>query len=248
MTDDLFGAQRAPATEVTPEVDLSEVEAKFGNDLDALKKAKAHSDAHIKNLEREQAELRKELETRLSLEQFRDEIISSKTPSSNSGNQPEENEQVAESVSSESRRLSRDDVARLVKETINQERTVAEKNRNRALVAEGLQKAWGSNFQSRLAQRAEELGMTREQFNELASASPAGFLAMVNPTPTSQVPNVSPPAADRRPSAGNQSTQTLEHYKKMRKEDPSRYWSPQVQKQIHRLETEAAARGEAFYS
>lgn len=241
MTNDLFGTPVVPETPVTPEVDLSEVEAKFGGDLDALKKAKAHADAHIKNLEKEQAELRKELETRLSLEQFRDEILSSKTPSSNSGNHPGENEQVDEA-------FSRDDVARLVKETINQERTVAEKNHNRALVAEGLQKAWGSNFQSRLAQRAQELGMTREQFNELASSSPQGFLAMVNPTSSSQVPNVSPPAADRRPSAGNQSTQTLEHFKKMRKEDPSRYWSPQVQKQIHRLETEAARRGEAFYS
>ncbi len=228
MTQDLFGAQDAPATPVTPEVDLSEVEAKFGNDLDALKKAKAHSDAHIKNLEREQAELRKELETRLSLEQFRDEILSSKTPSSNSENHPEENEQVDESI-------SRDDVARLVKETINQERTVAEKNRNSAIVAEGLQKAWGSNFQSRLAQRAQELGMTREQFNELASSSPQGFLAMVNPTSSPSVPSLSPPASDRRASVGTQSTQTLEHYKKMRKEDPSRYWSPSVQNQIHRL-------------
>jgi hypothetical protein len=241
MTDDLFGTPAVPATPVTPEVDLSEVEAKFGNDLDALKKAKAHSDAHIKNLEREQAELRKELETRLSLEQFRDEILSSKTPSSNPDNHPGENEQVDESI-------SRDDVARLVKETINQERSQAEKNRNRALVAEGLQKAWGSNFQQKLAQRAQELGMTREQFNELASSSPQGFLAMVNPTPSSQIPSVSPPQSDRTPARGNQNTQNLEHFKKMRKEDPNRYWSPQVQKQIHRLETEAAARGESFYS
>lgn len=241
MTADLFGTPVVPATPVTPEVDLSEVEAKFGNNLDALKKAKAHSDAHIKNLEREQADLRKELETRLSLEQFRDELLSSKTPSSNSQNHPEENEQVAESV-------SRDEISKLVKETINQERTVAEKNHNRALVADGLQKAWGPNFQSRLAQRAQELGMTREQFNELASSSPQGFLAMVNPTSPASVPSVSPPTSDRRASVGNQSTQTLEHYKKMRKEDPSRYWSPQVQKQIHRLETEAASRGESFYS
>lgn len=241
MTNDLFGTPVVPATPVTPEVDLSEVEAKFGNDLDALKKAKAHSDAHIKNLEREQAELRKELETRLSLEQFRDEILSAKTPSSNPENHPGENEQVDESV-------SRDEIADLVKQTINQERTQQEKNRNRAIVAEGLQKAWGSNFQGRLVQRAEELGMTREQMNDLASASPSGFLAMVNPQSSTSVPSVSPPTSDRRASVGTQSTQTLEHYKKMRKEDPSRYWSPSVQKQIHRLEHEAAQKGEAFYS
>src|SRR5688572_12541162 len=96
MTDLFSGSNNEPADSGDDNNQGSILEQLVGEgkkfaDAEALAKCKAESDAFIETLKREQAELRRELDTRLSLEDFLDQQKATpaagtpSTPASNSG-------------------------------------------------------------------------------------------------------------------------------------------------------------------
>lgn len=232
---DLFttDANSNPVSTPDPEQELIEVtKAKFtkdGNlDVDALLKKAAHADKHIANIEQETQGLRKELDTRLSLEQFMDEIKSAKVTSNPPENNPGQNEP--------NQALSKDEIARLMREVINQDRSQAQKDYNKTQVADGLRKAWGNSFQSRLQEKATELGLSKETVNSLAEASPQAFLKLVDATaPVRDTTITSPPRNQvNRTTDIKSGVRNKAYYDELRKKmSTGEYWSAKVQKQYH---------------
>lgn len=225
MTDLFSTENQSPDTSST-EVDVEAVKQKFGNDIGAIAKSKAEADRHIKNLEAEQAELRSELKTRLTLEQFMDEIKSSKTSSNTQENLPVENEDTKEYV-------SREEALRIAREAYKQEQNLSSEDANRKIVSDALRKNWGSSYLDKLVSKATEIGLSKEQVNSMAATSPQALLKLVDANVTTNVSSFAPPSNQVRSDQRGSSDRDYSHYKKLRKENPNLYWAPRTQRQMH---------------
>ena len=249
MTD-LFttGATNAPAPEETDpdtqvEAVIGTLKAKFTKDgqldVDALLKSRAYAELHIKTVEGEARSIRDELNTRLSYEQFLDEIKSSRSASNPP--QPSEMNEPSEQVG-----VKKDELEKLVKDTIRNERSQTQKEANRARVADELRKVWGNNFQSKLAAKADELNLSREFMTSVAETNPQAFLKMVEATPQAHqhAPNTAPPQTSVRPGTGPANVRNNKHYTELRRKDLRTYMLPHVQIQMHK---DALEQGEDFF-
>ena len=240
MTDLFNTTNVVVASEVTTPTEnpIEIVKTKFKTpegelDVEGLAKGKIEADSFIERLKQEQATLRKELDTRLSYEEFLDEIKSSRTAS----NQPPTSDEVNEPNIEHVVGIKQEDVMRLVKETLNQERTQAQKDSNRVSVARALQENWGSSFSTKLEQKAQELNLSREFMTSMAETNPQAFLKLVDAnTPSPPAPDVSPPRNTMRSQGGHTKTgeRNKAYYDEILKRDKRQYWSVGVQSQMHK--------------
>lgn len=228
-------------------------EGKKFKDPAELAKAKAHSDVFIERLQREQAALRSELNTRVKLEELMDRMSTTNTDRNviNQGIQkPGENGQDGTA----SKNLSSDDIERVIEQRLQakeQERVVSN---NVQTVKSRLVSEFGDNYVSELEVRTKALGLTKEFVADIAKREPRALFALLGldsapGTPKSQTDVFSAPPRSSVNSAGFGATGTqekkFEDFEKIRKQDPTRYWSAQVQNELHK---QAMKLGEKFYS
>lgn len=197
--------------------------------VEDLAKGKLESDRFIAKLERELSELRKDLGTRITMEEF---LERQNKPSTNAS--PSAPKDTGEG--DQSPKLKPEDIQRLVKETLTQTEQETRAARNFKIVKDKLQEVWGDNFAKVLTSKAEELEVGVKFLDNLAMTNPKAFFELVGvrgearkdtyvPTPTTTV------------DAPRQTTgqlRTFADYERMRKENPSQYWSPRVQNEIHK--------------
>lgn len=239
---DLFTpSENTPVPSQDNDTDIIEAtKAKFTKDgtldVDALLKKAAHADKHIQTLEIEALGQRKELDTRLSLQQFLDEIKSTKT-TSNSEHQPEQNESAS---------VSRDELKQMLHEEIRSERSQAQKDYNKAQVADGLRKAWGNSFQGKLQEKANELGLSKEFVNSIAETNPKAFLKLVDAQASVReiIPDTAPPRSQRTSTTDTSGgKRDYKFYSNLRKTNPGLYQKSQMQ-----MHNDALAQGDDFYN
>lgn len=204
-----------------------------------LARGKAESDAFIAQLQREQAELREDLKQRQTMqevvdqlnqrgqEQRQEELINQ----NNSGEQSSENA------------FSQEDVAKIIEEELRKRDSAtaaqtAEQRRadNFKTVSEELRRQFGNNYPAELKKRAEEAGLDPAFVNEAAHSDPASFYRMLGVTPAqrSQNTQVSPPASSVNSGARvpNTSNRDKNYYDRLRRENPTAYFSPSVQREM----------------
>lgn len=146
-------------------------EPKYSSVPEAMK-GLVHSQEHIKRLESEMSTLRAELEKRASVE----DALSQLTPK-----QEEPAEQPPKG-------LSMEDVNALLEQR-EQQKVVKS---NTQTVVQAVQAKFGEKAEEVFYGKAKELGMTNEQFNQLAAQSPNAVLAFFNTAaPTSSAVNQS---------------------------------------------------------
>lgn len=230
-------------------------EGKKFKDNEALAFAKVKSDEHIARLEAEKRELEKDLNSRLPLEELLEKIQSAapKQPAQSQENPlaPQQAPQgnLMNEMSGKEKALSKDDVAKLVQESLSQETMKRSQDRNEQYVAQELTKAWGPNFSATLNRKAMELNMDKNTLTNLARQYPDAFIKMVGAADSrEQVPNYTPPR-NQQNTAGNlgvnnTNSKTFSAYEKLRKEDPRSYWSGKVQQQMFQ---DAQSLGADFY-
>lgn len=197
--------------------------------VEDLAKGKWESDeVFVPQLQREAAEARAELTTRLSIEDLLDKRMPVSNPTTNT------NVQTNQTVTEENKNagLSLTDIQRVVLDVLNQEQTKNTKAQNVAIVQSELQKAWGSNFPVVLKAKAKELGLGEDFLNEVAGKSPKAFLQLVGgektvPAGMNQVP---PKGMGTTNQATNK--RTAEYYRNLKKQDKKLYWSPAIQRQM----------------
>jgi hypothetical protein len=137
-----------------------------------LAKGKLQADSHISQIERENADLRKALETyeeQLKKQRTLEELLEAMKSSKATDGNPQS--------------LDLDTVTQLVRNVTKEEREAATREANRAKVnAAILETAGGDAAKARalVAQRAKELGLTTEYFRNLSETSPQAALALIN--------------------------------------------------------------------
>jgi hypothetical protein len=253
---DLFSADNTPAEDEENKSFYETLvgEGKKFKDNEALARAKWHSDRTIQEREQELNEIRKELDKRLSLEELLAKI--ERTAAKKANNQIDEGD-VTKQKEADPANLgdngkstpgfTQDDINKFVRDALSQEsmkRTVAQ---NGEYVRNTLKQTWGNDFHNILAQRTEELGMTKEEATQLAGTKPDVLLAALGvQRKQKQVDGFAPikNAFNSAPSNQTRLDKNFAFFEKLRKENIREWMQPSTQREMFEL---ARKHGDAFY-
>ncbi len=218
-----------------------------------LARAKAESDAFIENLKNENAALRKQSATALTMQEFLDKL--EKAPAkqgepivnnqNNDGTQPQEKE------NNNQRTLSEEDIVRVLESRDE----VKSKKANLESVKSVLQKVWGVNYAATLDAKVAEMGVSQNFLDNMAATSPKAFLKLLDvEADLGRKQDELSVFAQRPASVNTQGTQstsvstgpkTLKEFKKAFPKDRD-FYTPRVQNAMTRAIKEVGE--EKFYS
>lgn len=216
---------------------------KYANVNEAVK-ALAHAQTFIETLKGDNAHLKNELQSRITMEEFLE-----RSNRSNSANPPSEPPVTPPtSTGNVPSGLSKDEVMQIAIEAMKAETTKATRERNVTETLGKLQEAFGDDYKAKVSEKAKELGVGTEFLSSLAGQSPKAFLELVGankaparvdsgfvPPPTRQVSTGAPQGSNVRNKA---------YYDNLRRTNLNEYLSARVQSQMSK---DAFALGEAFY-
>jgi hypothetical protein len=232
-TEDNQPVVNTPKPAVPDEVREMIGEGKKYKTLEDALKSIPHAQSHISNLEKEMAEMREDLNKRLSAEEVLKKIQErDKAPKEENTTPP----------------MDTDTLRNLVKDTYKEMTAEEKASANIRLVDEKMKEAYGEKAVNVLQKKAAELGVTVDFLASTAATSPAGFFKLVGLENT----KANPVNQERRGSVntevmdtGTQAEQySYKWFQKMRKENPREYYTPSVQKLMHQKANEL---GDAFY-
>lgn len=205
-----------------------------------LAKSKAEADAFIERLKTEQAGLRAELKTRVSLQEFMDKMNT--TPQSSATNQ----ETPSTATGEEPKPITVADLDNILEQRDQQRKQV----QNLDFTKQKLIEAWGPSYATELKKRAQDLGGLGPEFlDDLAKKQPNAFLKLLDVTPIqveTPVQNTlfSPPQSSVRTTSVTNNNKDWKYFENLRKNNPSQYWSAETQNDMF---NNAKALGENFY-
>lgn len=225
-------------------------EGKKYKSADELAKAYAHLDNFTERVKAENSGLRTELGSKVSLEELVNRLSQAATPANPNGasNQNANNdfgERHDNGGGNDGHKgLSAAEVAELVRKSITEEQTKATYASNRDKCVDEMRKAWGPNYVEQLHRVRRELGVSENDLNSLAMTSPNVFLnavlgsargtSMDNPNAGIAPRSSTNLAAGAMRQAGS-AKEDWQYFEKLRKENPTKYWSPSVQNRMHEL-------------
>lgn len=233
---------------------LSELvgEGKPFKDTQALARSKVEANAFIDRLKKEAADLRQELNTRLTMEQYLDKMgtLNQRNQEPDAGfNEPND-----PNFGENKPAFKQEDIEKIVDQKVSEREWQRIQAQNIAEVKNELNKAFGNSVPDKLREASKELGMTEQEMNELAAAKPKAFLKLVGAleqraqSPQSQDSLFTPPRSvvntgvkDLGPTAHRDS----KYYRELKQKDPKEYWTPRIQNQMHK---DALSIGEAFFN
>lgn len=219
--------------------------------IDELAKGYAHLQRFNEQVKKEAGGLRSDLSSRLALEELVNKLASTQSQRDGVSNQALNNntDTMNDRMNNDgfdnkaTNQVSRDDIAKLVRESLSEEQTRRTREQNRASVVQEMRKAWGNDYVDRLRDVQRDLGLSDTALNDLAEQAPAVFYkavigtvsAPVNPNngiaPRSEV-NAAASAMRQGSSAVDREFNDLE---KLRETDPRTYWSPSIQNKLLKL-------------
>jgi hypothetical protein len=255
--DTLFESEEGNRTFVDPNKDyLSEYVGegkKFKTTAD-LAKAKAYSDAFIERLQKEQAALRNELNTRIKVEELMDRMSTVNNTRSDANTQSTQTGGENGQDGAANKNLSPADIEKVVEERLYKKEQEARIQNNTKLVIDQLKLSFGDNYIEEVDSRIKNLGISREFVNETAKREPKAVFVLLglNEQKTQATQNQGIFGNPIRSNVNTTSfgikdtgNKTFSDFEKIRKEEPSRYFTPAVQNEMHKLAMEL---GDRFYS
>jgi hypothetical protein len=194
--------------------------------VDDLAKGKIEADQFIDQLKSELSGLREELDKRMTSE----EVLTKIREEANSANATQ-GDQTNPS-------LSEEQVAELVKKSLESTRTEEQRQSNLKQVDNKLVEIYGDKASAELERKANELGVGVDFLASVAMQSPAAFFNTVGINANQQTSagvttgslnteSIGQVTGGNGPKAGSKA-----YYDQMRKENPRTYWSSKVQNQI----------------
>ena len=215
-------------------------ERKFKN-ADDLAKGKLEADKFIDQLKSELSGMREELDKRMTSEEVLAKI---KEETRNSVQQQGENTTPS---------LSEDKVEELVKKTLESTRTEETKHGNLQAVDNKLVEMFGDKAGQWLVTKSQELGVNPGFLEDVAKTSPSAFFNTVG----LNEPNIQSKSSVTTSSVNTETLQnvtqqqsaqvgTKRYYDDIRKQNPRKYWTPEVQNQILKSREELGS--EKFYA
>lgn len=224
------------------EVDVDELigEGKKFKDVATLAKGKLESDRFIDQLKGELRQLREELNSRLSLTELVDKLKTQ--PESGQETSNRNPQDVGERVEKP------EDVKKLIDDLLSQRDAKSRVERNKELVKQELTKQFGPAFNKHVKAKADELGMTLDDMNDLAVNRPQVLLGLFKGS-QSNVDVALPETQVNTASLMKSQTGKVRdqaYYSALRKQVGDReYFSPKVQNQLYK---DRVALGDRFNS
>jgi len=219
--------------------------------VDDLAQSKAEADAFIERLKLEKQGVMEELEKYSQTDRKLDEVLDqlAKRQEQSAGESTPGIQTPAEPTqTTENSQFDISDVEKLVGDLLTKENRKTTENTNLDFVAQELNKEWGNEAQYRLQKRAEELGESLSNLQEIAKTKPKLFLELVKPRAGEAVPStpsVPNSSVDQSKVLGNSSNEkNYAYYEKIRKESPEKYFSSIIQNEMF---TQAKEMGDKFY-
>ena len=243
MSEDIFENTNNDGPTIDPEKDyFSEYvgEGKKYKDTKAAGRALIEKDLFIEQLKKEAEEARQELRSRLSVEEALTKLR--EQPKANEEGQAHQAPQGGDGARNDAidiDKLVEEKLAAREQELQNKTREQREQE-NLNAVQERLREVYGPNFAAKVKEEAEKLGVSTQFLTETGRREPKalyklldldtqrGYRDITNPAPAASRVNTS-----GMTNPGN-TERTLSYYEKLRKEDPKRYWSADVQAQKHK--------------
>lgn len=206
-----------------------------------LARGKAEADAFIAKIAEENKQLRDELKSRASLQEFLDRMeeerknVNPITPSNH------DDQQITNQPT-----ITKETVESLVQEVITKSQKTAQEDRNLDLVLETLSAQFGPNVQQVIAARGQELGLGKQYLTNLAKEQPKAFLALmgVDTTPPPVQPQRTVTTTRTNPSSLNPQKKNFQHYENLRKTDFATYSSAKIHNEMLAA---LAEQGDDFY-
>lgn len=202
-------------------------------------KSLVEKDRFIRQLQRENGEVRADLASRISVEEKVDRllqgtpVVPNKPLETPSGSQP--NESITPG-------LSLEDVEKLLDK--KKQEGIAEANLLQT--RRELEKLYGSDWAKVVQAKAKELGESVEFITELAKSKPNVLLRLLGEKPAAQASSPSFSGQNTTSSIMATGTQqrTMSYYNKLKAQDVVKYNSPTIQNQMHK---DALQLREAFF-
>lgn len=242
--DDLFNEDSVDQTVDVKLEDLVGEDKKFKS-VEDLARGKAEADSFIERLKRENEELRKDLGTRLSLEEFMTKMDEKKSKQGeDQGNQSLDNR----SVEPDSK-FDPADLEKLLDEKLTAAERKRQEDANLQAVQQKLVSTWGDNAGLELKRKASELGMATKELEAFAKTNPAAFFRLVGIDAQRQQSsagfvNTGVDASKTQATTGG-NTKNKAYYDKLRAENPREYWTPKIQNEMFQM---AVKLGDNFYT
>lgn len=193
----------------------------------------APAQEHISNLEKEMGEMREELTRRESAQ----EILNRIDASNSAKDTP-----IAG--------LDKEAVAQLVNETVSQRDAKKILDANKREVNDKLNSIYGDKSGEVVNNKAKELGVSVEYLQNTAEHSPKAFYQMVglsDKSPSNESMNFNSDVNTQnleKNLSGSIQHGTYKYYQALRKDNPSKYYTVEVQRDLHKHAKEL---GEGFY-
>lgn len=248
MTESIFNE---PQEQQTPSPEIAALNALVGEGkkfktVEDLAKGKQAADEHIARLERELADLRTDSTTRARLEEIVDRLTSQERTQEN--NYEGDNRNLSESPSQP--QLNQDALERLIDQKLTRREQRQTATQNQQAVIAQLQQVFGTDYLSKLEARRTELGLERSDMDALAARSPTAFMALVSPTQAGTGHTTAPRSSVRSEALPTQTVTaqpgTWAYYEALKKSDPKKYWTPEIQGKLHKDAIKASREGRDF--
>jgi len=213
------------------------------SDPEAIAKGKIEADQHIKNLETQLAEMRKDLEkqdyAKSLLEQVQNKAGGATTP------KPELSTQNGGEINPNTTAETHD-LKSLVEEARKAREAKQTVDQNVSQVDAALTEKFGTDAAKVVADKASALGLSLDRLKGLAAESPSAFMALVGEAPLVPTP-VSPTSSVNTQSAsfnGN-AAKGFQHFQQLRRDNPKQYYTPAVQREMIAMRDKM---GDAFFN
>lgn len=200
--------------------------------LEELAKGAYEKDRHIKNVERENAELRAsnlklldDNKTKASLEDYIDQITKSAAgplPTSEGTNPKPNDVQPFDPQQIES----------LVQSKIREHEVSKTREQNAKSVVEVLKERYGHNYLDVLNKQTEELGLSKDTVNYLAETAPKAFFKTLGLEQAKTETFIAPPPRSPFFALKAKEEETWSYWQRMRKDNPTLYNNPKTQEQM----------------
>jgi hypothetical protein len=239
---ELFNAPAPTTQEPDQEVDyfanLVGEGKKFKTPQD-LARGKAEADAFIARLQQEQADLRNELAQRARLAELVDRLDKPQdTP-------PPQQQRQDTPTQPENQGIDPSKLNEIVNKLLSEREAGNTAKQNLDAVKQTLVDKLGPNYAEKIKTQATQLGVSTDFMESVAKQSPSAFYNLIGLNATKTRDGFVTPDGQRTSFEPTTKGRDMKHYENIRKTDPTKYWSPQVQNQLHK---DALAMGEKFFN
>ena len=227
-------ADNKPSLQIPEEVTALIGEGRKYKSLEDALRSVPHAQGHISNLEKELAELREDLNKRLSAEEAMEKILEARNSRNEEGTPPPEftPEALKDLVRNTYKDMTAEDKAAL----------------NIEQADKAMREKWGEKAGDMLAQKAQELGVSLKFLQDAASTSPQAFYNLIGldgVKKQQELPREGSVNTESMSQHSGVSPYSYKWYQQMRRNDPKQYYTPKVQMEMHR---KAAELGDNFYN